>query len=84
MILLHSKEFNKAVLRCFVQLHQFKGLDLVNALRMFLRSFVLPGESQQIDRMIETFAIRYCSCNPGIFSCTGQCVSTGHVIQYVT
>lgn len=71
IILLYSKEFNKDVLKCFVQLHQFKELDLVNALRMFLRSFVLPGESQQIDRMIETFAIRYCNCNPGIFSCTG-------------
>ena len=71
MILSYSKEFNKEVLKCFVQLHQFKGMDLVNALRMFLRSFVLPGESQQIDRMIETFAIRYCYCNPGIFSCTG-------------
>ena len=79
MILSHSKEFNKAVLRCFVQLQQFKGLDLVNALRMFLKSFVLPGESQQIDRMIETFGIRYCSCNPGIFSCTGE---LGHVIQF--
>lgn len=71
MILSHSKEFNKAVLKCFVQLHHFKSLDLVIALKLFLKSFVLPGESQQIDRMIETFAIRYCSCNPGIFSCTG-------------
>lgn len=71
MILLYSKNFNKEVLKCFVQLHQFKAMDLVNALRMFLRSFVLPGESQQIDRMIETFALRYCSCNPDIFSCTG-------------
>lgn len=48
-------------------------MDLVNALRMFLRSFVLPGESQQIDRMIETFALRYCFCNPGIFSCSDTC-----------
>jgi len=47
-------------------------MDLVNALRLFLKSFVLPGESQQIDRMIETFATRYCSCNPHIFSCTGE------------
>jgi len=46
-------------------------MDLVNALRVYLNSFVLPGESQQIDRMMETFATRYCSCNPGIFSCAG-------------
>ena len=71
MILLYSKEFNKDVLKCFVQQHEFKEMDLVSALRVFLRSFVLPGESQQIDRIMETFAIRYCSCNPGIFSSTG-------------
>ena len=58
MILLYSKEFNKNVLKCFVQLHDFKEMDLVNALRMFLRSFVLPGDSQQIDRIMETFAIK--------------------------
>ncbi|XP_065898376.1 cytohesin-1-like [Dysidea avara] len=67
------KDFNQSVLKCFVQLHQFKSMDLVNALRLFLKSFVLPGESQQIDRMIETFATRYCSCNPHIFSCTDTC-----------
>ena len=67
----YRKEFNQSVLKCFLQLLQFDSMDLVNALRVYLNSFVLPGESQQIDRMMETFAARYCSCNPGIFSSTG-------------
>ena len=58
MILLYTKEFNKNVSKCFVQLHEFKEMDLVNALRMFMRSFMLPGESQQIERIMETFAIK--------------------------
>ncbi|XP_065901633.1 cytohesin-2-like [Dysidea avara] len=68
-----AKEFNQSVLKCFVQLLQFELMDLVNALRAYLNSFVLPGESQQIDRMMEIFAARYCSCNPGIFSCADTC-----------
>ena len=40
--------------------------------RAFLGSFQLPGEAQKIDRMMESFAQRYCQCNPGTFSNTGQ------------
>ena len=44
------------------------------SLRTFLSSFQLPGEAQKIDRMMESFAFRYCQCNPGIFSNTGVLV----------
>lgn len=40
--------------------------------RAFLGSFQLPGEAQKIDRMMESFAKRYCECNPGTFSNTGE------------
>ena len=40
--------------------------------RAFLSSFQLPGEAQKIDRMMEQFAQRYCNCNPGTFSNTGE------------
>ena len=36
-------------------------------------SFRLPGEAQKIDRMMETFAQRYCQLNPNIFSNTDTC-----------
>ena len=53
-------------------MHKFHSLDLVAALRAFLGSFQLPGEAQKIDRMMESFAQRYCDCNPGMFSNTGK------------
>lgn len=66
-------DFNLAVLDCFVELHDFKNLLLVQALRQFLWSFRLPGEAQKIDRMMEKFAAHYCQQNPGVFSNTDTC-----------
>ena len=34
----------------------FTDMDLVEALRIFLSKFRLPGEAQKIDRIIETFS----------------------------
>ncbi|XP_074127719.1 cytohesin-4 [Sminthopsis crassicaudata] len=65
--------FNLKILQAFVDLHEFANLHLVQALRQFLWSFRLPGEAQKIDRMMETFAARYCLCNPGVFQSTDTC-----------
>ncbi|XP_005379254.1 PREDICTED: cytohesin-4 [Chinchilla lanigera] len=64
---------NLQVLQAFVDCHEFANLNLVQALRQFLWSFRLPGEAQKIDRMMETFATRYCLCNPGVFQSTDTC-----------
>ncbi|CAG0883767.1 unnamed protein product [Cyprideis torosa] len=66
-------DFNISVLHSFVSLHNFKNLNLVQALRQFLWSFRLPGEAQKIDRMMECFAQHYCRENPAIFSKTDTC-----------
>lgn len=66
-------DFNEAVLKSFVELHDFTDLILVEALRQFLWSFRLPGEAQKIDRMMETFATRYCQLNPDIFTNPDTC-----------
>ncbi|CAJ1075102.1 cytohesin-1a isoform X4 [Xyrichtys novacula] len=66
-------DFNIQVLHAFVELHEFTDLNLVQALRQFLWSFRLPGEAQKIDRMMEAFAQRYCTCNPGVFQSTDTC-----------
>jgi len=68
-----KKDFNEAVLKAFVELHDFTDLILVQALRQFLWSFRLPGEAQKIDRMMETFAQRYCQLNPDIFTNSDTC-----------
>ncbi|KAI8038040.1 hypothetical protein M5D96_009081 [Drosophila gunungcola] len=68
-----KNDFNEDVLKSFVALHDFTNLILVQALRQFLWSFRLPGEAQKIDRMMETFAQRYCQLNPDIFTNTDTC-----------
>lgn len=52
------------------------GQSFDAALRAYLASFRLPGESQKIDRLMETFATQFVACNPGVFRyrtprCTG-------------
>ncbi|KAK3520615.1 hypothetical protein QTP70_028619 [Hemibagrus guttatus] len=70
---LRSEEFHLQILKAFVDLHEFSDLNLVQALRQFLWSFRLPGEAQKIDRMMEAFAQRYCTCNNGVFQSTDSC-----------
>jgi Sec7-like guanine-nucleotide exchange factor len=37
----------------------FRGLPLDEAMRVMLKKFMLPGESQVVERIIETFGITY-------------------------
>ena len=48
--------FHKEVLSNYCSLFRFQGQSLLDGLRMFLAAFRLPGESQQIDRIIQAFA----------------------------
>jgi brefeldin A-resistance guanine nucleotide exchange factor 1 len=56
-------DFNKQVLHEYASLFDFSGMRIDEALRIFLESFVLPGESQIIERIMENFARRYYSQN---------------------
>ena len=47
-----KSDFNEAVLKAFVELHDFTDLILVQALRQFLWSFRLPGEAQKVSLKI--------------------------------
>ncbi|CAE6407293.1 unnamed protein product [Rhizoctonia solani] len=59
-----GEEENIAIMHAFVDLIDFTGLSFVEALRAFLQSFRLPGESQKIDRFMLKFAARYVAQNP--------------------
>lgn len=59
----HDK-FNMEVMHAYVDQMDLSGRDIVSALRQFLEGFILPGEAQKIDRLMEKFASRYCECNP--------------------
>ncbi|KAJ2248121.1 guanine nucleotide exchange protein for ADP-robosylation factor, partial [Coemansia sp. RSA 455] len=57
--------YNVAVMHAFVDKMAFGDMEFVDALRLFLQSFRLPGESQKIDRFMLKFAERYVMGNPG-------------------
>ncbi|KAI9064275.1 Sec7-domain-containing protein [Trametes sanguinea] len=59
-----SKPENIDVLKAFMTLFNFKGKDVSEALRELLETFRLPGESQQINRITETFAEVYFATGP--------------------
>jgi len=48
--------FHKEVLVEYCSLFHFDRQSLLDGLRMFLASFRLPGEAQQIDRILQSFA----------------------------
>ncbi|XP_062580125.1 IQ motif and SEC7 domain-containing protein 2-like isoform X3 [Saccostrea cucullata] len=59
-----QKPFNQQVLECFAQEIDLSGLQIDMALRKFQSYFRMPGEAQKIERLMEAFADRYCTCNP--------------------
>ncbi|RPD67347.1 hypothetical protein L226DRAFT_452320 [Lentinus tigrinus ALCF2SS1-7] len=56
-------EENIAVMHAFVDMLDLSNTPFVDALRVFLQSFRLPGEAQKIDRFMLKFAERYMSGN---------------------
>jgi len=63
-----GNDLSKAVLQSFVTSFSFQGLSFDTSLRKLLLSFRLPGEAQQIDAIMESFAAHFCDSNPGIFN----------------
>ncbi|KAI5305097.1 MFS sugar transporter [Ascosphaera pollenicola] len=54
-----SKRSNEAILDAFMDLFDWKGKDVVEALRELLGSFRLPGEAPLIDRILTIFSEKY-------------------------
>lgn len=59
----HRDDDSVAIMHAFVDHLNFQNLPFVDALRLFLQSFRLPGESQKIDRFMLKFAERYMAGN---------------------
>ena len=59
----------------------FFGDPMDIALRKLLMEVELPKETQQIDRVLQSFADRYHECNPGIFASTGGPISPSFVSE---
>jgi brefeldin A-inhibited guanine nucleotide-exchange protein len=65
-------------MHAFVEQFEFIGMGFVDALRMFLQSFRLPGEAQKIDRYMLKFAEVYVKGNQTTFSSA----DTAYVLAY--
>lgn len=53
----------RLALREFIEKQNLHGKEIVDALRVFLNSFEMSGESQVIDRILETFSNWFCDVN---------------------
>ncbi|XP_047072386.1 ARF guanine-nucleotide exchange factor GNOM-like [Lolium rigidum] len=74
-------EFSIQVLHEFSKTFDFKELNLDAALRLFLETFRLPGESQKIQRILEAFSERYYEQSPKLFvNCDATLVLSYSVI----
>ena len=56
------------VFRCFSAELDLAGMQIDVALRKFQTYFRMPGEAQKIERLMEVFSQRYCSCNREVVS----------------
>ncbi|CAD8069698.1 unnamed protein product [Paramecium primaurelia] len=74
-----SSEFNQQVFQQYIDFMNFKDLQVDEGLRYMLEFFTLPGESQQIDRIMEKFASKYCIDNPGIY----QSAQAAYTLSYL-
>jgi brefeldin A-resistance guanine nucleotide exchange factor 1 len=54
-----SKKANDAILDAFMDLFDFRGQRVDEALRQLLNTFRLPGESQLIERIVTVFSEKY-------------------------
>ena len=59
-----SKDWNKALLSCYVSQLDFGGMEVDEAIRKFLSLFRLPGEGPVVDRFMEAFGAKYYGDNP--------------------
>ncbi|KAL5994325.1 hypothetical protein ACLOJK_024374 [Asimina triloba] len=61
-------DFCVRVLAEFAKTFDFQDMNLDTALRLFLETFRLPGESQKIQRVLEAFSGRYYEQSPHILA----------------
>jgi len=73
---------NAEVLEAFVKNHSLRGVPLVEALRQFLESFRLPGESPIVERILGIFSKHWLECNHDDVGRVFANVDAVHVMSY--
>lgn len=54
-----GERLRKAYMECF----DWKGMNILVAMRQLCNRLILKGESQEMDRLIDAFSKRWCDCN---------------------
>lgn len=52
------------VRRAFMDKFEWQNMNILAALRDFCARILLKGETQQVDRLLDAFSARWCTCNP--------------------
>lgn len=65
------KPFNKAVLACYVQLQDVRGIPLVESIRRFAKSVILMHSPHWVRCVMDEFARHYHTSNPRSFDSAG-------------
>ncbi|WBW73128.1 Arf GEF Sec74 [Schizosaccharomyces osmophilus] len=68
-----NHSFMKIALRRYLSDLPLKEIALDMALRKFLALFILPQETQQIDRVLSSFSDQYYHCNPSFYESSDEC-----------
>jgi len=81
VVLGEPDEFSVEVLAEYTDTFNFEKARFVDAIRVYLESFRLPGESQKIDRIMDSFSKRYFAQtqNNGGLLCSAD---AAHVLSY--
>ena len=65
----------------YMELFDWHNLNILVALRSFCNQLLLKAETQQVDRILDAFSIRWCVCNPNHgFKATGKDRKTTHIL----
>ena len=69
-----NTELSKKTLKYFGESFDFKNIHIIQGMRIFLSTFQLPSEGQQIDRILESFSNKYFFDNKNSFFPNSDCV----------
>lgn len=53
-----------AIRKAYMELFDWSNMNILAALRGLCNRLVLKGETQQVDRVLDSFSARWCQCNP--------------------
>lgn len=64
------------VRQAYMELFEWQNLNILAALRDLCGKLLLKGETQQVDRILDAFSVRWCACNPNHgFKATGTFIA---------